>query len=534
MVPPDPAGRQPAPPDPQRVNVRRILEKRLARERASVVRVTRPRVPDLLAGLTVALVALPQSLAYAELAGVPPVAGLWALLPSLLLAAPFLSARELQVGPVATTSLLAFGTLSALADPGSPEWLALASLLALLVGSIRVLIGLLGWGRVAYLLSRPVLIGFLNGAAILILLSQLPSAFGVAVQRGVLSGAVAVVTSPGAWDPAALGFSMGTVLLIAAARRLHPLIPGVLIALVGALLVSRAIGYQGPVVGGIAEAWPRLRLDLPWEAAPRLVIGAAVLALVGFSEAASIGRDLAARARRPWNPGREFLAQGVANLGAGLFGGFPVGASFSRSALNRMAGARSRWSGFVTGLAVLAAIPLMPYLAPLPQAALAGVIISAVWGLVRLGGVVTVARASRSQGVVAATTFLLTLVLAPRIDEAVLIGVLMAIGQHLRREQKMDLDVRLEDAVLRVSPRGVLWYGSSQQFAEALPSLLADNPEAGALEIDLAGCGRVDYSGAVSVRDVLHEAREAGMEGHLVRVPQHASRWFRTVWRDLA
>ena len=501
--------------------------------RASVGRVTRPSGSDLAAGLSVALVALPQALAYAELAGVPPVRGLWALVPAVLVAAPFLSAREIQVGPVATTSLLTFGTLSALAAPGSLEWLALAPLLALMVGLIRVGIGLLGWGRIAYLLSRPVLIGFLNGAAILILLSQLPSALGVDGEGGVVAGALSSLASPGAWDPLALAFSIGTVILIFACRRLHPLVPGVLIALVGALLISRAVGYAGPVIGEVGDAWPRLRLELPWQAAPRLVIGAAVLALVGFSEAASIGRELAARARRRWSPDREFIAQGVANLGSGMFGGFPVGASFSRSALNRLAGARTRWSGLVTGLAVLAAIPLSRYLAPLPQAALAGVIIAAVWGLIRPADLMTVARSSRSQGVVAVATFVLTLVLAPRIDEAVLIGVLLAIGQHLRREQNLDLDVEVDGAVLRIAPRGVLWYGSAQRVEEALPDLLAEHPAVEAIRIDLSGCGRVDYSAATSIREVLDEAREAGVEARLVNVPPHASRWFRSVWRGL-
>ena len=497
------------------------------------MRVKRPSPRDLLAGVSVALVAMPQALAYAELAGMPPVAGLWALIPALLLAAPFLSAREMQVGPVATTSLLTFGTLSALAAPGTPEWLGLASVLALLVGVVRIGIGLLGWGRVAYLLSRPVLIGFLNGAALLIVLSQLPAALGRPGDGDVLGDALRALARPGAWDPAALAFSFGTVALVVVARKAHPLVPGVLVALVGSIVVSRVIGYDGPVVGPVGQAWPRPQLDLPWREAPRLLIGATVLALVGFSEVASIGRELAARVRRPWNPDREFLAQGVANLGAGVFGGFPVGASFSRSALNRIAGARSRWSGFVTGLTVLAALPLVPLLAPLPSAALAGVIITAVFGLIRPGVVVDVARASRSQGVVAVATFALTLLLAPRIDEAVVIGVLLAVGQHLRREQNVELSVELEDAVLRVAPRGVLWYGSAQRFEEALPGLLADNPEAGALEIDLAGCGRVDYSAAVSIRDALDDAREAGVEGRLVGVPPHAARWFRSVWRGL-
>ncbi|MDZ7706918.1 MAG: SulP family inorganic anion transporter [Trueperaceae bacterium] len=505
----------------------------MSRRPAPRLRFVAPRLADVSAGVGVALIALPQALAYAELAGMPPVTGLWAIVPALLLAAPFLSAKELQVGPVATTSLLAFGTLSALAAPGSPEWVGLAALLALLVGTIRIAIGLLGWGRLAYLLSRPVRIGFLNGAALLIAASQLPATLGVEVEGGVIAGAWHAVTSPGAWRPAALAFALGTIAVVHLGRRLHPLVPGVLVAVVGSLAIAVWSGYGGPVVGGIAEGWPRPRLDLPWSSAPRLVVGALVLALVGFSEAASIGRDLAARARRPWNPDREFVAQGVANLGAGAFGGFPVGASFSRSAVNRMAGATSRWSGFVTGLTLLAALPAASLLAPLPKATLAGVILGAVSSLIRPGDVLTVLRASRSQGVIAMTTFALTLALAPRIDEAVLIGVLLAAGQHLRREQNLRIETAHVGDALYVIPRGVLWYGSAQRFEEAVPGLLAAHPEADELVVDLAGCGRVDWSAATSIREALEDAEAAGMRVRLTGVPFHARRWLATVWSDV-
>lgn len=506
---------------------------RVSRRPATPLRLAAPRLVDVSAGVSVALIALPQALAYAELAGMPPVTGLWAIVPALLLAAPFLSAKELQVGPVATTSLLAFGTVSALAAPGSPEWVGLAALLALLVGTIRIAIGLLGWGRLAYLLSRPVQIGFLNGAAVLIAVSQLPAALGVEARGGVIAGAWNAVTAPAAWRPAAIAFALGTIAVVVLARRLHPLLPGVLVAVVGSLAIAAWSGYGGPVVGGIADAWPRPRLDLPWSSAPRLVVGASVLALVGFGEAASIGRDLAARARRPWNPDREFVAQGVANLGAGLFGGFPVGASFSRSAVNRMAGASSRWSGFVTGLTLLAVLPAASLLAPLPKATLAGVILAAVSSLIHPGDVFTVLRASRSQGVIAMTTFVLTLALAPRIDEAVLIGVLLAAGQHLRREQHLRIDTAHVDHVLQVIPRGVLWYGSAQRFEEAVPDLLAAHPDAEELVVDLTGCGRVDWSAAASIREALEDAEAAGLHVRLTGVPVHARRWLDSVWSDL-
>jgi SulP family sulfate permease len=330
-----------------------------------------------------------------------------------------------------------------------------------------------------------------------------------------------------------LAFAVGTILAIQVARRLHPLVPGVLAAVIVSAFAAPALGYQGPVVGEIAEAWPRLRLDLPWQNLPRLAIGATVLALVGFAEAAAIGRDLAARARRRWDPDREFVAQGAANVAAGLFGGFPVGASFSRSAVNRMAGARSRWSSAVTGVTLLAALPLAPYLAGLPTATLAGVILAAVASLIRPGDVWTVARASRSQGVVAATTFALTLILAPRIDEAVLIGVLLAAGQHLRREQQLEIEVHVNGPLLEVIPRGVLWYGSAQRFEERIPDLLAEHPEAEALVVDLSACGRVDWTAAASIREALEDAEAAQLHVAIRGVPHHAQAWLRSVWRDV-
>lgn len=469
-------------------------------------------------------------MAYAELAGLPAVHGLYAIVPALLLSAPLLSAKELQVGPVATTSLLTFGILSATLEPRSDAWIAHAALLALLVGLIRMAIGLFGWGPLAYLLSRPVRIGFLNAAALLIVASQLPAALGVQASGLGVRDIVSAVVRVSDWQPLTIAFAVVTIGVVALTRRLDPRIPGVLVAVVASILAAQALGYSGPTVGPVASALPTLNLALPWQSTPSLLVGALVLALVGFGEAASIGRDFAAKARRPWRPGREFVSQGVANVAAGLFSGFPVGASFSRSALNRLLGASSRWSGFVTGLVLLAMLPLAGALENLPVATLAGIILAAAWSLVRPQELWDVAKASRSQGVVAAGTFILTLALSPQIDEAVLIGVLLAAGQHLRRERNVRLDVTTVGAVITVRVEGVLWYGSQEQFEERLPGLLASHPDATDLVVDLGGCGRIDWSAAAGIADALEDAEQAGVRTRLVRVPAHATRWFRSVW----
>lgn len=496
----------------------------------NVLRATRPSLGDALAGFSVALVALPQAMAYAELAGLPAVHGLYAIVPALLLAAPLLSAKELQVGPVATTSLLTFGILSATLEPRSDAWIAHAALLALLVGLIRVAIGLFGWGPLAYLLSRPVRIGFLNAAALLIVASQLPAAVGVQASGLRVSDILAAVVRVGEWEPLNVAFAAFTVVAVTVSRRIDARVPGVLIAVVISILVARMVGYDGATVGPIGAALPAVNLALPWSATPSLLMGALVLALVGFGEAASIGRDFAAKARRPWQPGREFVSQGVANLAAGLFAGFPVGASFSRSALNRLLGATSRWSGFITGLVLLALLPLAGALETLPLATLAGIILAAAWSLVRPQELWDVARASRSQGVVAAGTFALTLALSPRIDEAVLIGVLLAAGQHLRRERNVRLDVTTVGTVVTVRVEGVLWYGSQELLEERLPGLLASHPDATDLVVDLGGCGRVDWSAAAGIAEALEDAEQAGVHTRLERVPAHAQRWFSSVW----
>lgn len=493
----------------------------------------RPRLADLVAGISVAAIAVPQALAYAELAGMPPVTGLYALAIPAVVAALFAATPQIQVGPVATTSLLTLGVLSTFAAPQTPTFVAMAALMALMVGVIRIALGLLRWGRLAYLLSQPVLRGFVNAAGLLILLSQLPAVLGVPTHSDVIGGAIDALMRVRQWEPVAIAVALGTVALVRLGRRIHPLFPGVLVALVLSLGVSSLVDYGAAVVGPVQATLPLPTLELPWRNVPRLFIAATVVALVGFSEAAAIARDFAAKDRRAWSPDREFVAQGTANVAAGLFGGFPIGASFSRSAVNRLAGARTRWSGAVTGLAVLAFLPAVGVLAPLPTAALAGVVVSAVSSLIRPGELLTIYRASRSQGVIATTTFVLTLALAPRIDEAVMVGVVLAIGQHLRREQKPIVRTSQRGETLSIALHGVLWYGSTAAFEEAAYAALAEHPQAQRLELDLGGVGRIDYSGALAIREFLDEVAESGLQVRLRRVPPVAGRWTRGVWAGL-
>jgi SulP family sulfate permease len=480
---------------------------------------------DVIAGVSVALVLIPQSLAYAEVAGMPAYRGLYAAALPPIAAAFIASSPYLQTGPVAITSLLTFGGLASLAEPGSPQYVELGFLLAIVVGVVRVLLGLLRAGVLAYLMSQPMLMGFVPAAAILIAASQLPSALGVPPPGGgVLDGAVTAVTEPGLWEATAIVLSLFVALVVAGGRRIHPVFPGVLAAVVLAIAYSLATGYDGPKVGSLPDGLPPLSLGLPWGELPSLLLPGVVIALVGFAEPASIARAFAAEDREFWDADREFVSQGVANAAAGVSGGFPVGGSFSRSSVNRLAGARTRWSGAVTGLSVLAFLPFASALSSLPQAVLGAIVIVAVAGLVRLGPPLRLWSYSKPQFAVAWITFAATLAFAPNVERAVILGIGLSIAIHLWRELSLELDTWTDGVTLHVKPLGVLWFATANGVQVAVLRLLAEQRDIRRLQIHLDGLGRLDVTGAMTLRTLLHEAEQAGLEAVIVDVPPAAER----------
>jgi SulP family sulfate permease len=269
-------------------------------------------------------------------------------------------------------------------------------------------------------------------------------------------------------------------------------------------------------VGQVPVGVPTIGLDLPWSQAPQLIVGALVIALVGFAEAAAISRTFARETRTRWDADREFVSQGVANVATGLVGAFPVGGSFSRSAVARSAGARTAWSGAITGLVVLAAMPFIGAVERLPTAVLAAIIIVAVakladprelWGLRHL---------SRQQFTIGAITFLLSLALAPRIQYGVLIGVLLSIGAHLRRELSVATPSWLEGDTLHVRPLGVLFFGSGHRLNEKVDDLIAEHHEVTRVVLHMDRLGRVDVTGAMELQHVLDDVHDQGLDISIV------------------
>ncbi|WP_205855713.1 SulP family inorganic anion transporter [Phytoactinopolyspora endophytica] len=506
---------------PPRGTARRGTANTQARRRPR--RIGPPARGDLIAGISVALVLVPQSLAYAELAGLPPVHGLYAAAMAPIAGALIGSSPYLQTGPVALTSLLTLGALSPLATTGSATFVAYAAILALLVGVARVLLGLIRWGALAYFMSIPVVTGFTVAAAVLIVGSQVPSLLDTPTDSdNPARAAFDALSSPAEWSVAALLVGLAVVAVVLGGRRISALVPWVLIVTIAALVASRTGLIDIAEIGTVPSGLPPISLDLPWEAVPDLIVPALLIALVGFAEPASIARKYAAADRQEWNPNREFIGQGLANLAAGVAGGYPTGGSFSRSALNRMTGARTRWSGAITGVTVLAVLPFADTLSALPTAVLAGLVIVAAISLVDLKPFLTYWHYSKPQFLVAVPTFVATLLLAPRVERGLLIGIALAFVVHLWRELRVDLRTTVKDGTLYVHPEGVLYFASAPMLETQLTALLAENPTITRVVLDVHRLGRLDLTGLMALRGFAEQAQSYGVNVEVHDVPDHA------------
>lgn len=492
---------------------------------------------DVLAGITVALVLIPQALAYAQLAALPPQVGLYAALLPAVVGALFGSCAQLSTGPVALTALLSGASLLPLARPDTPEFVALAILLALLSGLIQLALGALRAGWLLNLLSRPVMSGFINAAALLICLSQVPALLGLALPRTdhFLVGFWHMLEHAEAVH--ALTALLGAVTLVALVvlQRHAPKLPGILLVVAAATAVSAASGFAGRggvVVGAVPAGLPPL--DLPaidWAMAVALLPAAFVIALVSFMEAASSATLISARTGAQWSQNQELVGQGLAKIAASLSAGMPVSASFSRSALNYASGARTGLSSLITAAAVLLTLLyLTPLLWHLPIAVLAAVIVQIVTKLFDFRALARAWQASRADGLASAVTFCATLAFAPNIQNGILTGLLLSLALTLYR------DMQPRTALLGLHPDGT--YRDLERFGlehphpnlvimrfdSPLTFVTADAFEKAAIGaaraqrhvkvvlISAAGINTIDASGQHAISAVQQRLREQGQE----------------------
>lgn len=392
---------------------------------------------DLFAGLTVAVVAVPQSMAYALIAGLPVQYGLYASIVPTIIGCLWGSSAHLITGPTTAVSLVVFSSLGPLARPDTAAYLELAFFLALLVGIIQIGMGLARVGALLNFVSHAVLLGFTAGAAVLIAFKQLPGLLGIEIAKTSVfyEHLYNVVTHLHRTQLITLGLGLITIVVILAVKRLRPNWPGTLIAmvLVGTLVSVFGLDRRGiAVVGAIPRSLPPFSVPEIEELTQigQLVPGALAIAILGLVEAVSIAKSIADQTRQRLNVNREFIGQGLANVAASLFSGYPGSGSFTRSAVNYRSGGKTPVSGVISGLAVAATVLLAaPLAAKLPMSALAGVLIVVAYDMIRKEDIVRTIRATRSDAAVLVITFLSTLLL--NIEFAIYVGVLLSIGLHL-------------------------------------------------------------------------------------------------------
>jgi|CryBogDrversion2_1035201.scaffolds.fasta_scaffold00121_20 SulP family sulfate permease len=491
---------------------------------------------DLIAGVTVSLVAIPQSLAYAQLAGVPAYFGLYAALIPTIVGAIFGSSRQLSTGPVAMTSLLTAASVAPLAAHGSEWFYSCVILLALLSGLLQILFGMLRVGILLNFLSHPVLMGFINAAALIIGLSQLPTLLGIPASQSThfLLDVWQVISHIDTMHELSFAFGVTAIAMLLGMKKFAPKLPGVLITVVLLTFASYALGFAnmgGRVIGVIPQGLPTISIPpLDWKATITLLPASFVIALISFMEAMSSAKVIAIRTRQPWDENKELIGQGLAKVAAAFCHSMPVSGSFSRSALNLASNAQTSMSSVVSAISVLLTLLfLTPLLYHLPKPVLAAVIMMAVINLINFPVILKAWRANRDDGIASITTFVATLAFAPNIQDGIIIGIILSLSLLLYRMMRPRIallglhhDGTLRDAERHNLPRlharvgairfdGALRFVNVSYFENAILKLERENPEVDHILVKCSGINEIDASGVDMLSNLISRFKSNGI-----------------------
>jgi SulP family sulfate permease len=485
---------------------------------------------DTLAGLTVAGIIIPQSMAQALLVGVPPVYGLYALLVAAGIGALFGSSRFVVTAPVAVVSLLTLTALLPHATRGTSEYIALAVVLAFLVGVIQLAAGYFQLGFLSRLIPHSVLIGFSVSAGIIIALLQVPNllGFSVAQEPFVFETLRHLLFSFSHIHLLTAGIGVSAFLVVWFGKKLLPTFP-VALAVLGAsipLSIVLDIGSYGvPLVGDVPAGIPAFLLpSLSLTGVLSIIGSACVIALVGFMETYAIGSALAKKHQEHVAPNQELVGQGMANIAASFVGGYPVSGSFSASAVNESSGARTAFSGVILSLATMCTLLFFTwFLSYLPKTILAAIIIASVSQLIRLRDIRRAFFISRDDGVLALATFGIALIVKP--DSAIIAGVVLALVLFVNRIMWPSVDemgiadgepvmrpvaedgVHTLPGIVCVRPQLSLLYANVEYVIEQLHSIMKRHPDAHTLAIHFGSINHIDLTGVEALGTFFKDMR---------------------------
>ncbi len=511
---------------------------------------------DLIVAGIVTVMLIPQSLAYALLAGLPPQVGLYASMAPLVLYAIFGTSRALAVGPVAVASLMTAAAAASVASQGTPEYLGATIALAAISGLLLLAMGLLKLGFLANFLSHPVISGFITASGIQIAAGQLAPVLGIHAEGESFVDLVkTMVPNLGHINPytAAIGFA-SLAFLFWVRRGLKPLLckmglgertadilakvgPVVAIAVTTAAVWGFGLTERGvKIVGTVPKGLPKLTLP-PFDAGlwMKLVVPALLISIVGYVESISVALTLAAKRRQRVDPDQELIALGMSNVGASVSGGFPVTGGFSRSVVNFEAGAETPAAGAFTAIGIaLATLFLTPLLFYLPNATLSATIIVAVLSLVNLSALKHTWHYSRADGAAMAATILLTLI--EGVEAGLLAGVGLSIFLHLYRTSKPHVavvgqlpgtmnfrnvkrhTVVTSPEILSLRVDASFYFPNARFIEDYINQAVADNPAVRHVILECPAVNTIDASALESLEAVNHRLRDGGITLHLSEV----------------
>ncbi|MCX7896944.1 MAG: sulfate permease [Rhodocyclaceae bacterium] len=501
---------------------------------------------DLVAGLTGALIVLPQGVAFALIAGLPPQYGLYAAMVPAAIAALFGSSLHLVTGPTTAISIAIYAALSHVAEPGSPRYIELVLTLTFLVGVFQLLLGLARLGALVNFISHTVVIGFTSGAAILIAVSQARNFFGIDIPRGIPFYEIlhqlwlhAHETNPWALSIGLL--TLATGLLI---KKRAPKVPYMIVAmLVGTLaaeVLNLWLGQETTgirTVGALPAGLPPLSApDLSFGALKATVAPALVITMLALTEALSIARAIAVRSEQRLDGNQEFIGQGLSNIVGSFFSSYAASGSFNRSGVNFESGAKTPLSSvFASAFLVIILLAVAPLAAYLPHAAMAGILFLVAWGLIDVHHIAHIWRTSKSEAAILATTFTGTLV---NLEAGIFLGVFLSLLMFLYRTSKPELVpvvpapeegayhfVRAQGRpecpqlrILRVT--GSLYFGAANYVQQSLQQIDENNPLQKSVLLACSGLSYLDVAGAEVLAAEARRRRRLGGGLYFYRMNQ--------------
>ncbi len=456
---------------------------------------------DLVAGLIGAVVVLPQGVAFATLAGMPPEYGLYAAMVPAVIAALWGSSWHLVSGPTNAISLVVLASLSPLAEPGSAQYVSLVLTLSFMVGVMQLAMGAARLGTLVNFISHTVVVGFTAGAAMLIMASQVKNFFGLALPRGLsfFQTLQQFVLHVGEIKPFVVAVALITLLTGIAARKWLPRLPYMIVAMLAGSLA--AFGFNealGPdatgirTIGALPGALPALsHPEFALDTLKHLLGAALAVTVLGLTEAVSIARSVAVKSGQRVDGNQEFIGQGLSNLVGSFFSAYPSSGSFNRSGVNFEAGARTPLAAVISAAAlILILLAVAPLAAWLPNAAMAGILFLVAWGLIDFHHIATIVRVSRSEAAVLAVTFGATLVM--HLEFAILVGIVLSLMLYLNRTSRPTIRSLVPDAA---DPR--------RRFVERPPGQ-AECPQLKIVRIE----GSLYFGAANHVGEYFHDIAE--------------------------